>query len=210
MNDNDKTTEFSNKDVTHLNFFDQTFCDIQRPTSPCDEVGEDDDGNDDQSTGSPNGSTSSKSSSATHQHESPSDNEANSPEVNSLEGIFQNNETFSENQPHTTNVRRSNRHTSLPKKLRDYEIGGKVKYGLNRVVNYSKLTSENYIFSTSLNKSVEPKDYQEACLDKNWVEAMCLEIEALLRNGTWILTDLPIGRKAIGSKWIFKIKYKAT
>nr|GEZ01786.1 ribonuclease H-like domain-containing protein [Tanacetum cinerariifolium] len=36
------------------------------------------------------------------------------------------------------------------------------------------------------------------------------EIEALYRNKTWTITDFPMGRKAIGSKWIFKIKYKAS
>ncbi|GKD50314.1 ribonuclease H-like domain-containing protein, partial [Tanacetum coccineum] len=42
------------------------------------------------------------------------------------------------------------------------------------------------------------------------VDAMISEIEALNRNNTWIAIDLPVGRKPIGSKWIFKIKYKAS
>ncbi|GJR20239.1 ribonuclease H-like domain-containing protein [Tanacetum coccineum] len=44
----------------------------------------------------------------------------------------------------------------------------------------------------------------------NWVEAMNNEIEALNRNNTWTICDLPPGRKAIGSKWLWKIKYKST
>lgn len=36
------------------------------------------------------------------------------------------------------------------------------------------------------------------------------EMEALNRNGTWIVTDLPAGRKAIGCKWVYKIKHKST
>ena len=35
------------------------------------------------------------------------------------------------------------------------------------------------------------------------------EIEALNRNGKWIIVELPVGRKAIGFKWVFKVKYKA-
>ncbi|KAD7476990.1 hypothetical protein E3N88_00126 [Mikania micrantha] len=35
------------------------------------------------------------------------------------------------------------------------------------------------------------------------------EMEALNRNGTWILSDLPVGRKPIGCKWIYKVKYKS-
>ncbi|GJS43065.1 ribonuclease H-like domain-containing protein [Tanacetum coccineum] len=37
---------------------------------------------------------------------------------------------------------------------------------------------------------------------------MLEEMNALLRNGTWELVDLPEGRKAIGSKWIYKIKFR--
>ncbi|GKB21958.1 ribonuclease H-like domain-containing protein [Tanacetum coccineum] len=40
------------------------------------------------------------------------------------------------------------------------------------------------------------------------VEEMNNELEALNRNNTWTICDLPIGRKPIGSKWIWKIKYK--
>lgn len=41
---------------------------------------------------------------------------------------------------------------------------------------------------------------------KNWYKAMHEEIEALKENETWKLVDLPPGRKAIGSKWIFRTK----
>ncbi|GJZ53137.1 ribonuclease H-like domain-containing protein, partial [Tanacetum coccineum] len=36
------------------------------------------------------------------------------------------------------------------------------------------------------------------------------EMDALLRNGTWELVDLHEGRKAIGSKWIYKIKFRSS
>ncbi|GJY56763.1 ribonuclease H-like domain-containing protein [Tanacetum coccineum] len=36
------------------------------------------------------------------------------------------------------------------------------------------------------------------------------EMQALYKNNTWILTDLPKNRKAIGSKWVYRIKYKST
>ena len=34
------------------------------------------------------------------------------------------------------------------------------------------------------------------------------EIESMKVNQVWSLVDLPLGRKVIGNKWIFKIKYK--
>ncbi|GJU99891.1 ribonuclease H-like domain-containing protein [Tanacetum coccineum] len=37
-----------------------------------------------------------------------------------------------------------------------------------------------------------------------WVDAMNSEMDALYRNNTWKLADLPKGRKAIGSKWVFE------
>ncbi|KAF5815294.1 putative RNA-directed DNA polymerase [Helianthus annuus] len=38
---------------------------------------------------------------------------------------------------------------------------------------------------------------------------MNVEMEALYRNNTWIVVDLPKGRKPIGCKWVYRIKYKA-
>lgn len=35
------------------------------------------------------------------------------------------------------------------------------------------------------------------------------EIQALERNNTWELTLLPRGQKALGCKWIYKIKRKS-
>ncbi|GJX86068.1 ribonuclease H-like domain-containing protein [Tanacetum coccineum] len=68
----------------------------------------------------------------------------------------------------------------------------------------------SYCFSTTLNKSFEPTTYYEADKNLNWIEAMNNEIEALNRNNTCTICDLPEGRKAVGSKWLFKIKYKST
>ncbi|KAL0361118.1 UNVERIFIED_CONTAM: Retrovirus-related Pol polyprotein from transposon RE1 [Sesamum radiatum] len=38
---------------------------------------------------------------------------------------------------------------------------------------------------------------------------MKVEIDALERNGTWTIADLPLGKKAIGCKWVYKIKYNS-
>ena len=32
------------------------------------------------------------------------------------------------------------------------------------------------------------------------------EYDALMRNGTWTLVDLPASRTAIGCKWVFRVK----
>lgn len=39
-----------------------------------------------------------------------------------------------------------------------------------------------------------------------WKQAMLREMESIEKNNTWQLTELPKGHKAIGLKWIYKIK----
>ena len=51
-----------------------------------------------------------------------------------------------------------------------------------------------------------PKSYEEAIsgleADK-WKEAMDAEIGQLNEMGTWEEAELPVGRKAIGCRWVF-------
>jgi transposase InsO family protein len=55
----------------------------------------------------------------------------------------------------------------------------------------------------------EPKNVQEVMLrpDKElWIAAMKEELESIEQNKTWELVNLPINRKPIGCKWVFKLK----
>lgn len=54
----------------------------------------------------------------------------------------------------------------------------------------------------------EPHTYTQASQDPRWVDAMNQEIAALEVNDTWEITDLPHDKKAISSKWVYKIKFK--
>ncbi|KAJ0900510.1 putative RNA-directed DNA polymerase [Helianthus annuus] len=106
--------------------------------------------------------------------------------------------------------RRSTRSSTFPRNLNDYIIEGKVKYGIEKVVNYSNLSAEHKCFTSTLDRSSEPRNFYEASQDPNWVSAMNEEIEALHRNDTWDLVELPSGRSLVGCKWVYKIKYKST
>jgi hypothetical protein len=57
-----------------------------------------------------------------------------------------------------------------------------------------------------------PTTYQEA-MDSDdaelWREAMDKEMASLSSSNVWKLAELPAGRKAVGCKWVFKIKRKA-
>ncbi|GJU48851.1 putative RNA-directed DNA polymerase [Tanacetum coccineum] len=108
------------------------------------------------------------------------------------------------------NLRRSSRQRVFPKNYNDFVVDSKVKYGIEKYVGYSKLDSENYCFITQLNKHFEPKTFSEAFKFPHWIDAMNQEMNALLRNGTWEIVDLTKDRKAIGSKWIYKIKYQSS
>ncbi|KAJ0890765.1 putative RNA-directed DNA polymerase [Helianthus annuus] len=106
-------------------------------------------------------------------------------------------------------LRRSSRNTSVPKRFQDFVLNSCAKYDINKVVSYSCLTADSVAYISSLNKTSEPNSYSEASKDPRWIEAMNLEMEALMRNQTWELVDLPSGRKPIGSKWVYRVKYKA-
>ena len=56
--------------------------------------------------------------------------------------------------------------------------------------------------------STDPVHFEEAVKHNNWRIAMDMEIKAIERNNTWELTDLPIGAKKIGVKWVYKTKLK--
>ena len=56
----------------------------------------------------------------------------------------------------------------------------------------------------------EPITLKEALVSPNakeWQEAADLEYESLLENETWDLVDLPRERKAVGSRWVFRVKH---
>jgi hypothetical protein len=57
--------------------------------------------------------------------------------------------------------------------------------------------------------SDEPNSFEEAEQDLCWMWAMLVEMDAIEGNRTWHLADLPQGRRAIGLKWIFKVKMDA-
>ena len=54
----------------------------------------------------------------------------------------------------------------------------------------------------------EPISYKQASVHAKWVVGMNKELAALEDNHTWDLKSLPVGKKAIGSKWVYKVKLK--
>ncbi|KAJ9542507.1 LOW QUALITY PROTEIN: hypothetical protein OSB04_029013 [Centaurea solstitialis] len=67
-------------------------------------------------------------------------------------------------------------------------------------------TNVNYCLFACFVSKIEPKKATEALDDPFWVEAMQDELLQFERNNVWTLTPLPIGKSAIGSKWVFRNK----
>lgn len=63
----------------------------------------------------------------------------------------------------------------------------------------------------SSSKIHEPKKYEEAVNDlihgRRRREAIQDELQNLENHYTWEYKQLPLGRKAIGAKWVFRVKY---
>jgi hypothetical protein len=71
-----------------------------------------------------------------------------------------------------------------------------------RRLGYAELLAAAYI-------GRDPASYSEAMRSADadqWSEVCQYEIDALAKNGTWELVDLPPGRKAVKSKWVFTLK----
>ncbi|WVZ20882.1 hypothetical protein V8G54_008204 [Vigna mungo] len=85
-------------------------------------------------------------------------------------------------------------------KLRDYVTNTMIKLSPS---DRSSATSHH----SAVNVDREPTHFSEVIQDSLWQAAMANELQALQNNGTWTLTTLPPGKKALGCKWIYKIKY---
>jgi hypothetical protein len=79
---------------------------------------------------------------------------------------------------------------------------------LAHFISYDNFTNTHKAFLTAITANNEPKHFKQAVKDSRWVEAMKREIKALEENETWSLEELPKGKRAIDSKWVYKIKYK--
>ncbi|GJT70037.1 ribonuclease H-like domain-containing protein [Tanacetum coccineum] len=52
----------------------------------------------------------------------------------------------------------------------------------------------------------EPKKISKALEDESWVDAMQEELLQFKIQKVWVLVDLPYGKKAIGTKWVYRNK----
>nr|GEX78424.1 hypothetical protein [Tanacetum cinerariifolium]GEX78428.1 hypothetical protein [Tanacetum cinerariifolium] len=75
----------------------------------------------------------------------------------------------------------------------------------DNIMNAAKIGANENLTAVTL--GFKPQTFKEAIKDEKRRSSMQKEIQALENNGTWIVTTHPVGKKVIGSKWVYKIKY---
>ncbi|CAM8998803.1 unnamed protein product [Rhodiola kirilowii] len=80
-------------------------------------------------------------------------------------------------------------------------------YPIANYLSCDRFSSKHQSFIAAITVQVEPQTFAEAVRDGRWRLAMRSEIDALVLNHTWDLVDLPPGKKAIGCRWVYTIKF---
>ena len=84
-----------------------------------------------------------------------------------------------------------------------------IKHPIAKYISYQNLSDNYRAFTINISKLVVPRNIQEALGDPNWRLAVFEEMNALKKNDTWEMVELPNGKKVMGYKWVFTIKSKA-
>ena len=77
-----------------------------------------------------------------------------------------------------------------------------VHYGIDEY-----LYKANEIQTKEIDEPMTTDEAMKGNYETEWKKATNSEYSALMENNTWELVELPKGRKAIGCKWVFHVKY---
>ena len=83
-----------------------------------------------------------------------------------------------------------------------------ITHPLSDVLSYAKVSLKHHAFTISISVEIEPRSFEQVVCDPKWRLVMQQELTALKANGTWSLQPLPLGKKPVDCKWVYKIKFK--
>ena len=82
-----------------------------------------------------------------------------------------------------------------------------VRFGLEEQINVAEEVIASALCAAEMDEPKMMNQAQKRPDTVKWMKAAQEEMDSLLEHYTWSLTKPPLGRKVIGSKWVFKIKH---
>jgi len=82
-------------------------------------------------------------------------------------------------------------------------------YPIDAYVDCNQFSAHHQAFLAAITAGVIRQTSAEAFQDENWRNAVRGEIDALEEQGTGTVETLPPGKKALGCKWVFTLKYRS-
>jgi len=97
-----------------------------------------------------------------------------------------------------------------PAHLKDYHcysIHNEVNDPISSSLSYSQISPSHMLYINNISQIPIPQSYSEAKKSKEWCGVIHKEIDAMKITDTWEITSLPLGKKAVGCKWVFTVKF---
>ncbi|KAA0042932.1 integrase [Cucumis melo var. makuwa] len=95
--------------------------------------------------------------------------------------------------------------SSTPSSTSDDEILPRRRRSIQEIYNVTNRINDDHFANFALFASVDLVTFDETIQDEKWKIAMDQEIDAIRRNETWKLMELPTNKQALGVKWAYKI-----
>ncbi|CAH9074985.1 unnamed protein product [Cuscuta europaea] len=89
------------------------------------------------------------------------------------------------------------------------QLSSGTPFPIAHYISCSKFSDSHRAFLAAVTAGQEPHNIREAYTHEGWRDAMNSEIQALEANRTWTMVRLPPGKRALGCRWVYKIKYNS-
>ena len=106
----------------------------------------------------------------------------------------------------------SSRPRKQPAHLQDYHcytLDSDLQYPISSSLSYSKISPSHLSYINTITKIPIPQSFSEAKDSKEWCEAVDKEFNAMEDTNTWSVATLPAGKKAVGCKVLYSLKFNA-